>query len=166
MPHTRPSPPPPSSDALTHFLSARQPRPVAEIAALLGWPHARVKAQAIVEAGLLGGGLVQWGVAARWLFDTHGLRPIFEILGSETPLLPCGLQLLMVNWRLPAYIVHALKMQAQLESMPHRVAPPPEFTDYLWDVLHRAIDADTVARLHGDRDFIAAYEFPDGDTEG
>ena len=158
---------PPSRDTLTHFLSGpRELRSVNEIATLLGWTRARVKRQAVADDELLRGHLMNWRVAARWLFDVHALRSVFDVIGTDTSLLPKGLQLLTVQWQVPAYIVHAFRIQARHEALAHRVAPPAEFNDYLWDVLHRAIDGDTVTRLRADREFMAAYEFPDGEIDG
>ena len=150
---------------LTRFLrDRRRPVPVIEAAQLVDWPPAEVRRQAHAERMLLRGDLVQWEAVAGWLLDSWPLRGLFEILGADGGLLPSGLQLLPVRWELPAYIVHGLRVQARLEPLPHRVARPSELTGYLWDVLHRALDAETVARLQGDREFMEAYEFPNGGT--
>jgi hypothetical protein len=156
---------PPSHDMLTRFLrDRRRPVPVIEAAQLVGWPRAEVRRQAQAEGMLLRGDRVPWDAVAGWLLDSWPLRSLFEALGTDGGLLPRGLQLLPVRWELPAYIVHGLRVQARFERLPHRVVRPSDLTGYLWDVLHRALDVDTVARLQGDREFMEAYEFPDGGT--
>ena len=152
---------PPTHDLLTRFLRDRQPLvPMHEIATLFGWSRDAIRRQAAAEGVLLPGGAVPWTAAAGWLLDTWSLRTLFEVLGYDAALLPRGLQLLPVQWELPAYIVHGLRVQSQLEALPHRIARPAEFEDYLRDLLHRAIDADTAERLKDDREFTEAYEFP------
>lgn len=154
---------PPTHDKLTRFLRDRQRSvPVHEVAELVGWSRAEVKRQASADGVLMRGSVVQWSTAAGWLLDSWPLRLLFDTLGRDGTLLPLGLQLLPVQWELPAYIVHGLRVQAQLEDLPHRAVRPTEFADYLWDILHRALDTDTAKRLRADRDFTAAYEFPYG----
>jgi hypothetical protein len=158
---------PPSRDLLMRFFhDPRRAIAVHEAARLVGWPHTEVRRQAEAEGVLLGEqDLVRWDAVAGWLLDSWPLRSLFETLGTDSGLLPRGLQLLPVQWELPAYIVHGLLVQSQLEPLPHRVVRPSDLTGYLWDVLHRALDADTVARLQGDREFMDAYEFPNGETD-
>jgi hypothetical protein len=152
---------PPTHDLLTRFLRDRQrPVPVDEVATLVGWSSDAVRKQAAAEGVLLPDGAVPWTAAAGWLLDTWPLRTLFEILGPDATLLPRGLQLLPVQWELPAYLVHGLRVQSQIEALPHHVARPADLEDYLRDLLHRAIDADTAERLKGDRDFTEAYKFP------
>jgi hypothetical protein len=148
---------------LTRFLSdRRRSASVREVAELVGWSRAEVRRQASAEGVLLSGGVVHWTAAAGWLLDSWPLRLLFETLGRDANLLPPGLQLLSVQCELPAYIVHGLRVQSQIEALPHRAIRPAEFADYLWDVLHRAIDPDTAERLKADREFTTAYEFPYG----
>jgi hypothetical protein len=152
---------PPTHDMLTRFLRDRQhPVSVHEVAELVGWSRAEVQRQASAEGVLSSGRVVQWTAAAGWLLDSWPLRILFETLGRDATLLPQGLQLLPVQWELPAYIVHGLRVQSQIEPLPHRAIRPAEFADYLWDVLHRALDPDTAERLKADRSFTDAYEFP------
>jgi hypothetical protein len=157
---------PPTHDLLTRFLrDRRHPVSVHEVAELVGWSRAEVQRQASVEGVLLSAGLVQWTAAAGWLLDSWPLRIVFETLGRDATLLPQGLQLLPVQWELPAYIVQGLRVQSQIEALPHRAIRPAEFADYLWDVLHRALDPGTAERLKADRRFTDAYEFPYGDAD-
>jgi hypothetical protein len=156
---------PPTHDLLTRFLRDRQRAiPVHEAARLVGWTRAAVRRQAKAE-GVLQGERLPWDAVAGWLLDSWPLRTLFEILGPDSTLLPRGLRLLPVQWDLPAYIVHALRVQWQLEQLPHRAIRPAEFNDYLWDVLHRALDSETMAWLQGDHEFMDAYEYPKGGTE-
>jgi hypothetical protein len=157
---------PPDPGLLTRFLRDRQRLvPMHEIATLFGWSRDAVRRQAAAEGVPLPGGAVPWTAAASWLLDIWPLGTLFEILGYDATLLPRGLQLLPVQWKLPAYIVHGLRVQSQIEPLPHRVARPADFEDYLRDLLHRAIDTDTAQRLKDDHGFTEAYEFPYRDEE-
>ncbi|MEO8380233.1 MAG: hypothetical protein ABI779_11270 [Acidobacteriota bacterium] len=152
---------------LKRFLRDRQRSvPADEVAELLGWSRAEVIRQASMQGVLMRGSVLQWSTAAGWLLDSWPLRLLFDILGHDGTLLPHGLQLLPVQWELPAYLVHGLRIQSQLEELPHRVVRPTEFSDYLWDFLHRALDIDTAEHLKADPDFTAAYEFPYGGEDG
>ncbi|MEA2162183.1 MAG: hypothetical protein QOK37_310 [Thermoanaerobaculia bacterium] len=147
---------------LTRFLRDRRPVSVQEVAELVGWSRAEVQRQALADEVLLRGEMVPWSAAVGWLLDSWPLRVLMETLGRDVTLLPRGLQLLSVQWELPAYIVNWLRCQSQLEDLPHRVIRPTEFTDYLWDFLHRMLDTDVAELLKDDRDFTAAYHFPYG----
>jgi hypothetical protein len=126
----------------------------------VGWSFAEVQRQASADDALLSGEMVQWSAAAGWLLDSWPLRVLFDTLGQDVTLFPQGLQLLSVQWELPAYIVHWLRAQSQLEDLPHRIIRPTEFADYLWDFLHRMLDTDVAELLKDDRDFTTAYHFP------
>jgi hypothetical protein len=153
---------PPSPETLARFLRERRSRPVAEVAALLGWSRAEVEQQSREQDALLGGSLVEWSAAAAWLVESWPLAALLEALGTDRDLLPPGLHLLDVHWQLPAYLVHALRVQAAIEQLPHRIVRPTEFMDYLADLLHRAIDPATVAVLERDDEFLRALDFPFG----
>jgi hypothetical protein len=147
---------------LTRFLRDRHPVSVREVAELVGWSRAEVQRQALENEALLPGEMVQWSAAVGWLLDSWPLRALLQTLGRDVTLLPQGLQLQSVQWELPAYIVHWLRVQSQLEDLPHRVIRPTEFTDFLWDFLHRMLDTEIAEFLKDDRDFTAAYHFPYG----
>jgi hypothetical protein len=151
---------PPSRDLLARLLRERRPVPIAEAAALLGWPAAQVEREAAGREALLPGGLVQWGTVALWVVESWPFATLFETLGPDTDLLPRGLQPIPMHLEQPAYIVTALRTQWQIEAMPHRTVRPLTFTDYLTDLLHRAIDPDTVEAMRDDEEFMRAYEFP------
>ncbi|MEA2238452.1 MAG: hypothetical protein QOC81_3176 [Thermoanaerobaculia bacterium] len=153
---------PPNHDMLTRFLRDRHPVSVREVAELVGWSRAEVQRQALENEALLPGEMVQWSAAVGWLLDSWPLRALLQTLGRDVTLLPQGLQLQSVQWELPAYIVHWLRVQSQLEDLPHRVIRPTEFTDFLWDFLHRMLDTEIAEFLKDDRDFTAAYHFPYG----
>jgi hypothetical protein len=61
----------------------------------------------------------------------------------------------------PAYIVTALRAEWRIEPMPHRVLRSLTFSDYMTDLLHRAILFETVEALRGDAEFTRAYHFPE-----
>jgi hypothetical protein len=152
----------PSHDLLTRFFRERHPRTLAEVAELAGWPAARLRRQAASEDVLVRGSLVPWSAAARWVMDSWPLATLLPILAAETDVLPAALRPIPMPLLQPAYLVHALHVQSRIERMPHRIARPSTFDDYMTDLLHRAIDAGTVDALHGDEAFLHAYEFPDG----
>lgn len=157
-------PVPPTHDMLTRFFrDRRRTVPVAEVASLIGTTRAAVYRHARTDGSLVGSA-IPWVSVADWIVDTWPLRLLFDTLGSDAELLPRGLQLREVHWALPAYIIHGLQAQAQFEALPHRIARPKDFESYVWDVLHRALDTDAMARLSHDPDFMAAYEFPKADS--
>lgn len=96
------------------------------------------------------------------MLDRWPLRTLIETLGEEGDILPAGLHPIPLILQQPAYVVHALRAQWQIEGMPHRTTRPATFDEYLTDILHRAIDPETVAALRDDREFMRAYEFPEG----
>ena len=153
----------PSHDMLTPFLRERHPRPAEEVAELVGWPAARTRAEAAERNGLTRDGLVRWDAAASWLMDAWPLATIVATLGAESSLLPAGFHPVPLLLEQPAYLVHALRVQSRLERMPHRAVPPADFTEYMTDLLHRAIEPETVAALRAD-EFLRVWHFP-GETD-
>lgn len=151
---------PPPHPILTRFLRERHPRSVDEVAELMRWPGVQVRRVAEEREGLTAEGLVRWDAVASWMMDSWPLAAILTTLGADSDLLPAGLHPVPLLLEQPAYLVHALHEQSRLERMPHRVAPPADFTEYMTDLLHRAIGPETVAALQGDAAFLRAYDFP------
>jgi hypothetical protein len=151
---------PPSRESLTRFLEQRRARSIEGAARLLGWTPLQVRQRAMDEDVLRPGALLPWTHVASWLVEAWPLRVLFDSLGDAATLLPVGLQLTPVTWELPYYIAHAMRVQAALETMPHRTLRPETQSEYMRDLLHRAIDVETVAVLRSDREFMAAFEFP------
>ena len=148
---------------LVAFLTERRPQRADEAAALLGWATSDVRRHARSADALLRNGEIAWRDVAGWLLDVWPLATLLRVLGdAHAHLLPIGLELIPIVLRQPAYVVHALRAQWQLEAMPHRVARPSTFDEYLTDLLHRAIDPTTIDALRHDHEFVRAYEFPEG----
>ena len=150
----------PSHDMLTRFLRERQPRSAEEVGELVGWPAGRATREAAARSALTAQGLVRWDAAAEWLLDAWPLAAILDVLGSDSSLLPAGLHPVPLVLRPPAYLAAALRVQARLERLPHRVEPPADFNEYMTDLLHRAIEPETVEALRADEELLRAYHFP------
>ena len=151
---------PPSHAMLTRFLRERRPQSIAEAAALVGRPAAEIAKDAASAEVLLPGHVIAWREVASWVLEAWPLAMLYERLGPHGELLPTGLQLIPMPLEQPAYIVTALRAQWKIEPMPHRTLRPPTFADYMTDLLHRTIDADTVEALRADEEFVRAYDFP------
>jgi len=106
--------------------------------------------------------MVPWSYAAAWLFETWTYEWVILTLGADAELLPVGLRAVPVIWIAPAWVIHGLNVQRQVEPLPHRTVRPSTLSEYLTDFLGRGIDPDTVHLLRGDREFMAAFDFPDG----
>lgn len=156
---------PPALETLRAFFRDQRAQPLARAAALLGWSRAEVKRRAVEEDALLPRGLVSWSHVASWLFETWTYEWVVLTLGKDAELLPAGLRPVPVLWYAPAWIVHALNVQRQMESLPHRIVHSSTLSEYLTDFLARGIDPATVDRLRGDRDFLAGFHFPHDEPE-
>lgn len=111
------------------------------------------------------GGLVPWSHVASWLFEAWTYEWVVLTLGPDAALLPPGLRAVPVIWLAPAWVIHGLDVQRQVEVLPHRTVRPSTLSEYLTDFLGRGIDPHTVELLRGDRDFMQAFEFPYGGTD-
>ena len=151
---------PPTAEALRTFFRERRAQPLADAATLLGWSRAQVKRRATSDDVLLRGGLVPWSHVASWLFEAWTYEWVVLTLGTDADLLPAGLRAVPVIWLAPAWVIHGLGVQRQVEVLPHRTVRPSTLSDYLTDFLSRGIDPHTVQLLHGDRDFMQAFDFP------
>jgi len=157
---------PPPHAIVTRFLRERHPRPVDEVAELVQWPAAQLTRAAEEAEALTREGLVRWDTAASWMLEAWPLATILTILGDDAGLLPAGLHPVPLPLELPAYLVLALRTQSRIERMPHRVIPPADFTEYLTDLLHRAIEPETVDALRDDTVFVHAWNFAgEGDDD-
>jgi hypothetical protein len=90
----------------------------------------------------------------------------FNSLGDEAERLPAGLRPVRVVWIAPAWVVHGLDVQRRVELLPHRTVRPGTLSEYLTDFLARGIDPSTVQLLGSDREFMTAFDFPYGATDG
>lgn len=151
---------PPTPEALRTFFREQRAQPLADAAALLGWSSAQVKQRAASDDVLLRGGFVPWPHVASWVFETWTYEWVVLTLGPDAELLPAGLRAVPVIWIAPAWVIHGLDVQRRVEALPHRTVRPGTLSEYLTDFLARGIDPHTVELLHGDRDFMQAFDFP------
>ena len=156
---------PPTAESLRTFFREQRTLPLADAAALLGWSRAQVKRRAAEDDALKPGGLVRWSHVAAWLFETWTYEWVILTLGADAERLPVGLRAVPVIWIAPVWVIHGLNVQRQVELLPHRTVRPSTLSEYLTDFLGRGIDPHTVELLHGDRDFMQAFDFPDGGTD-
>jgi hypothetical protein len=156
----------PTPEALRTFFRQQRPQPLADAAALLGWSPGQVRHRATSDGVPLRGGLVPWPHVASWIFETWTYEWVVLTLGPDAELLPAGLRAVPVIWLAPAWVIHGLNVQRQVEALPHRTVRPTTLSEYLTDFLARGIDPHTVELLHGDREFMRAFEFPYGGGGG
>jgi hypothetical protein len=156
---------PPTPDALRAFVREQRAHTVGSAAALLGWSHTQVRRRAQSDNVLMRGGFVPWAHLASWIFETWTYEWVIHALGADAELLPVGLQAVPVIWIAPAWVLHGLSVQRQIEFLPHRTVRPSTLSEYLTDFLARGIDPSTVELLRGDADFMTAFNFPDGGTD-
>ena len=153
---------PPTPETVRAFVREQRTLPLADAAALLGWSRAQVKYRAARDEVLMRGGFVPWAHVAAWLFEAWTYEWVILALGADAELLPVGLRAVPVIWIAPAWVIHGLNVQRQVEPLPHRTVRPSTLSEYLIDFLGRGIDPHTVELLRGDHDFMQAFDFPDG----
>ncbi|MEO8381817.1 MAG: hypothetical protein ABI779_19300 [Acidobacteriota bacterium] len=153
---------PPTPEALRTFFREQRTQPLADAASLLGWSRAQVKHRATTDEVLMRGGFVPWSHVASWLFETWTYAWVVLTLGPDAGALPVGLRAVPVIWIAPAWVIHGLNVQRQVELLPHRTVRPSTLSEYLTDFLARGIDPDTVQFLSSDREFMTAFDFPYG----
>ena len=155
---------PPTREALRTFFREQRTQPLADAATLLGWSRAQVKQRATTDEVLMRGGFVPWSHVASWLFEAWTYERVVLTLGADAEFLPIGLRAVPVIWIAPAWVIHGLNVQRQVELLPHRTVRPSALSEYLTDFLARGIDPHTVELLHGDRDFMQGFNFPYGEA--
>jgi hypothetical protein len=157
--------PRPTPETLRAFFRERRTLPLTQAASLLGWPREMVKRRAVDEDALMRGGFIPWPYVAAWLFETWTYEGVILALGDEAERLPAGLRPVPVIWLAPAWLIHALNVQRQVELLPHRTVRPGTLAEYLTDLLARGIDPNTVQLLSRDREFMTAFDFPYGGAD-
>jgi hypothetical protein len=157
---------PPTSQVLRAFFREQRMQSLVQAAGLLGWSRVTVRRRAREDDALLRGGFIPWSYVAAWVFETWSYEWVIRTLGADADdLLPVGLRAVPIVWYAPAWVMHGLNVQRQVEPLPHRTVRPKTLSEYLTDFLARGIDPTTVELLHGDPDFMAAYHFPDGGAD-
>jgi hypothetical protein len=159
-PHPR-TPTLPPKKTLIRFFGDRRPVPLDVAAELLGFSTEWVRARAASDAMLLPREKVPWEDVMHWFLHAW---PRDTVIARLTPdadvLIPEGLHLRTVQWRLPAYLVAAIEAQAALDAGREHDRHDASVGPYLAEQLHNIIDESTVAALAGDDDFLTAFHFP------
>lgn len=164
MPPTSP-PVPPTPERIRAFFREQRMLSLADAALLLGWPRAQVQLRATSDDVLVRGGFVPWSHVASWLFEAWTYEAVILALGQDAEVLPVGLRAVPVLWIAPAWLIHALNVQRQVEALPHRTVRPSTLSEYLTDFLARGIEPATVELLRSDHDFMQAFDFPYGEAD-
>src|SRR4028119_1131054 len=117
----KPRPTVPPKEVLIRFFADRGPVPLDDAAQLLGFSKEWVRARATADAALLPGEQVAWEAVMHWFLQVWPRDAVVAVLSPDTDvLLPRGLHLVSVQWRLPAYLVTALEAQATLDRRKQR----------------------------------------------
>ena len=162
----------PARKALEEFfqLDRRQSVGVAFLAQLLGATDEQVR-RVLLSDGL-GEQLdsLEWADAAGYVFDAWPHAQLLAALSRDVRRsIPSAFHPIRVPWRIPAFIVRAMKHQAVLmRQNDPRVDPAgpnvcfasPSLEDYIADVLLSGIHWPTVAALANDAAFLEAYQYP------
>jgi hypothetical protein len=143
---------------------------VAELALLLGAPAAQVRDILRSEGADLRHDSTGWGEVAGYLFDAWPRARILRALGPELARsIPPAFHPAPVRWRIPPFIVRAIRHQAaRLYAGDPRLDPEgaagrfvsPSVDDYVADILFNEIQPATVTALADDRAFLEAYLYP------
>ncbi|HEV2721514.1 MAG TPA: hypothetical protein VG323_15945 [Thermoanaerobaculia bacterium] len=147
-------------EALIRFFGERRDPSVMEAAGLLGWNAAAVLRRAREEDALLPDSRIAWPDVAIWLLQVWPRAQLLGALGKHAALIPVGLHLTTVTWRLPVYVVRAVERQGLLRRAGREGLHSPHIDDYVAEVLDLMIEDDTIAALRNDVDFLEAYGYP------
>lgn len=160
--HPHPTPPSlPSRRTLIRFFGNRRPVTVALAAQLVGFPEAWIRERASEDAGLLPGEKLAWEDVMYWFLRAWPREAIVARLKPEADvLLPRGLHLRTVHWRLPAYLVAAIERQATDDARTARDRHDASVEAYVASQLHALIEDSTVASFAGDDEFLTAFYYP------
>jgi hypothetical protein len=150
----------PDRRTLIRFLTERPDLSVADAAALLGWTPGALLRRARDEGALLPDGRIAWSGAAFWLLQVWPRAALLRVLGKHSGLIPRGLHLIEVRWRLPLYLVRAVEQQAALRRAHCDEIRNETVEDYVACALDLLIDDETVAALNADPTFREAYDYP------
>jgi len=151
----------PRRDVLIHFFAERPALPVREAAALLGWPWEKLAALAREEDALLPGDLVAWSEVAFHLLRVWPRAALLQQLGDASALLPRGLHLTPVAWKLPRYLVRAMEVQAVLKRADRDDVHGIAAEEHVAEALDLLVDDETLAFFSNDAEFLSAYEYPE-----
>ena len=96
-----------------------------------------------------------------WFLQVWPRDAVVAVLSPDTDvLLPRGLHLVSVQWRLPAYLVTALEAQATLDRRKQRDRHDTSVSAYVAAQLHNIIEDATVSALKDDHEFLTAFHYP------
>jgi len=153
----------PSHATLQRFFRERRPCSIAEAAAIVGYSEAWVRRRADIDGIDMAGGVLPWEDVMLWFLRAWPLALVEDAVPRETlAYLPVLLRTTTVTWRLPRYLVRALDVQTELESVRSNDRHALTVEQYVAEQLHLVIDDDTVAAMNDDRGFMEAWLFPDG----
>jgi hypothetical protein len=152
---------PPRKTLIRFFGGDRRPVSLDLAAQLLGFSEQWVRARVSSESLLLPGEHVPWEDVMHWFLSVWPRDTIVTRLRPDADvLLPRGLHLRTVRWRLPAYLVAAIETQAALDRHSELDRHDATVNGYLVGQLHNIIEDATVAALAADEDFLAAFYYP------
>jgi hypothetical protein len=150
----------PPKKTLIRFFDDRRAVPLDLAAHLLGFFTQWVRARAASDAMLLPGEKVPWEDVMHCFLHVWPRDAVSACLTPDADvLLPEGLHLRTVQWRLPAYLVAAIEAQAALDTRREHDRHDASVGPYLAEQLHNIIEDSTVAGLAGDADFLTAFHF-------
>lgn len=151
----------PPKTTLIQFFGDRRPVPLDVAAHLLGFSTQWVRARAANDAMLLPGDTVPWEDVMHWFLHVWPRDAVVARLEPDADvLLPRGLHLRTVHWRLPAYLIAAIETQAVLDARRTRDRHDTAVDAYLAEQLHNIIEDSTVAAFAGDDEFLTAFHYP------
>jgi hypothetical protein len=166
MPTTRLQPRAPSSASLIRFFARRAPLPVRDAAELTGIGARTLRVEAREEDALLTDDRVAWPEIAFRVVHAWPRAWLLKALGAHASLIPEQLHLTRVTWDLPVYVVRAMERQAVAHRTARTDVHGLDVQEHVAEILHLAIDDETVTTFAGEPDLYAAYSYPDLAAEG
>lgn len=151
----------PSRKTLIRFFGNHRPVTIALAAQLLGFPEAWIRERASEDATMLPDEKLPWEDVMYWFLHAWPRDAVIARLRPEADvLLPRGLHLRTVHWRLPAYLVAAIERQAAQDAQTARDRHDASVEAYLAGQLHALIEDTTLAMFAGDDEFLTAFYYP------
>src|SRR5215212_7304735 len=151
----------PSRKTLIRFFGDRRPIALPLAAQLLGFPENSIRERALADTTLLPGEKLPWEDVMYWFLHAWPQEEVVARLKPDADvLLPRGLHLRNVHWRLPAYVVAGIERQAERDARSARDRHNASVEAYVAGQLHNLIEDATVAAFAGDDDFLTAFYYP------
>jgi hypothetical protein len=151
----------PSRKTLIRFFGTRRPVTISLAAQLVGFPEDWIRERVSQDAAFLPDGKLPWEDVMYWFLHSWPREAILARLKPEADvLLPRGLHLRTVHWRVPAYLVAAIERQAALDAQAARDRHDASVEAYLAGHLHALIEDSTIATFQDDDEFLTAFYYP------